>query len=60
MTYVCLLRVTSLDGLHLLNFSALKVKATKSALKEYVRLRGEAYNEKSIGSKHKVKDIERI
>ena len=60
MTYVCLSSVTSLDGLHLLNFSASKVKATKFALKECVRLRGKAYNKKSIGSKHKVKDIERI
>ena len=59
MTYVCLSRVTSLDGLHLLNFSASKVKATKSALQEYVRLRGKGYNEKSNGSNHKMKDIER-
>ena len=32
MSYVCLSRVTSLDGLHLLNFNSIKVKATKSAV----------------------------
>ena len=50
MTYVCLSRVTSLDGLHLLNISTSKIEATKSALQEYVHLRGKDYNEKSIGS----------
>ena len=60
MTYVCLSRVTSLDGLYLLSFAASRVKATKSAVEEYVRLRGRDYKEKSIGSKFKVKSNERI
>ena len=53
-------RVTSLDGLHLLNFNSIKVKATKSAVKEYVRLRGKAFNEDSVKSMHTVKAIERV
>ena len=59
MSYVCLSRVTSLDGLHLLNFNSTNVKATTSALKEYVRLRSKAFNEKSAKSIHRVKAIER-
>ena len=60
MSYVCLSRVTSLDGLHLLNFNPTKVKATTSALKECIRLRGKAFNEKSAKTVHRVKAIERV
>ena len=60
MAYVCLSRVTSLDGLHLLNLSVSKVKASKSAIKEYVRLRGKAFNENFNKIKYNVKDVERV
>ena len=60
MAYVCLSRVTSLDGLHLLNLSASKIKASKSAIKEYVRLRGKAFNEMSVKIKYNIKDVERV
>ena len=60
MSYVCLSRVTSLDGLHLLNFNPTKVKATTSALKECLRLRGKAFNEKSAKTVHRVKATERV
>ena len=60
MAYVCLSRVTSLDGLHLLNLSVSKVKASKSTIKEYVRLRGKAFNENSNKIKYNVKDVERV
>ena len=60
MSYVCLSRVTSLDGLHLLNFNPTKVKATTSALKECIRLRGKAFNEKSAKTVYRVKATERV
>ena len=60
MAYVCLSRVTSLDGLHLLNLSVPKVKASKSAIKEYVRLRGKSFNEMGVKIKYNIKDVERV
>ena len=60
MAYVCLSRVTSLDGLHLLNLSVLKIKASKSEIKEYVRLRGKAFNEMAVKIKYSIKDVERV
>ena len=60
MSYVCLSRVTSLDGLHLLNFNSTKVKATTSALKECIRLKGKAFNDKSAKTVHRVKAPERV
>ena len=60
MSYVCLSRVTSLYGLHLLNFNSTKVKATTSALKECIRLRGKAFNDKSAKTVHRVKATERV
>ena len=55
MSYLCLSLVSSLDGLHLLNFNSTKVKATTSAIKEYARLRGKIFNEKSAKTMHRVK-----
>ena len=60
MAYVCLSRVTSLDGLHLLNLSVPKIKASKSAIKEYVRLRGKVFNEMGVKIKYNLKDVERV
>ena len=39
-SYVALSRVVSLDGLHLINFSPQKVKASRAAIVEYSRLKG--------------------
>ena len=60
MAYVCLSRVTSVDGLHLLNLSVPKIKVSKSAIKEYVRLRGKAFNEMGVKIKYNLKDVERV
>ena len=60
MANVCLSRATSLDGLHLLNLSVPKVKASKSAIKEYVRLRGKSFNEMAVKIKYNIKDVERV
>ena len=60
MAYVCLSGVTSLDGLHLLNLSVTKVKASKSAIKQYVRLRGKSFNAMGVKIKYNIKDVERV
>jgi hypothetical protein len=39
MTYVALSRVTSITGLHLINFDKSKIKADGKAITEYNRLR---------------------
>ena len=60
MAYVCLSRVTSLDGLHHLNLLAQKIKASKSAIEEYVGLRRKSFNEMAVKIKYNIKDVERF